>query len=471
MDDLAAFYRVMLRRIYTAFQHITYRGVPICKFNYYSFSWYIMQRWSTWSKANRAYWQDELSQLVDSEVYLWSDEPYHYDPHPGGVVLMQGRLGEYAALHLPQERFVLICPNQAAIDALQTTQPDLLFHNIEDHYRENPKTVETLIEQFAQVVTAHQGDSILGSPDLVQWYTEKMPDIVRSIDAVQYFFDHYPVGAVITVSTISEGIDDALNLIAKANRIPSLTFQHCIIEDTALFCHIPIVATKKLIWGNTTRKWYQKYGFPESRVSVIGSPRFDIIFNRKWRGKEKLCEMLGIDPAKKIMVYATGPDRNTLAPMVLKGLAAISDLFLILKLAPSENSAFSQYQELTKGFANCAVVRYDQLHLYDALSGADLFITNCSTAAIEAMMFNLPVITIEPYPPYFSYGDWGASLRTTDSTELNKIVSRLISDVSFRKQAVDLYQEFLANYCIPDGLATKRLFDEVELLCRTGGIA
>ena len=204
---------------------------------------------------------------------------------------------------------------------------------------------------------------------------------------------------------------------------------------------------------------------------MVGSPRFDIVFNQKWSGKEKLCQMLGTNPTKKIIVYAAQILRfnQTIAPIVFEGLKSIPELFLVMLLHPGEDPLI--YEHLTEGFNDCKIVRFGEISIYDALSGADFFITYFSTAALEAMLFKLPVITMEPVPPTFSFGDLGASLKVTNAAGLNQVVNRLISDETFRTNAIGRYRNFLSDYCIPDGLAAKRLFNEAELLCRTGGIA
>ncbi|HBF36355.1 MAG TPA: hypothetical protein DDW50_03455 [Firmicutes bacterium] len=471
MDEQTALKGLILRRFFSCFHSVDYHGASIGKYYYNQFLYHVLGQWDlTHAKENLPYWH-EINEMKDSDVYQWIDEPYPYDPHPGGLILMRGGFGDIASLYLPKERFILLSPNQAEVDLIKLNRPDLTAHNIENYYRENPTAVEALNQQIAAIIQNQKDDPLFGSTELLEWFKKQTPEIVRVFDAVQELFHNFHIGAVLTISSIV-WMDSALNLIARANRIPSLTLQHGLIFDRDLFCHTPINATKKMVWGNANREWYQKYGFPESRTSVIGSPRFDTIFNRKWCGKEKLHQILGIEPAQKIMVYATGTEMSTIVPIILNGLAAIPDLFLILSLHPSETPIISQYQQLTAGYFNCKVVRFGQISLYDSLSGADFFVTHCSTAALEAMLFKLPVITVEPSSSTcFSYGDLGASIRVSNSDELNQVVSRLIGDATYRANAVTQYQKFLSHYCIPDGTASKRLFEQVEHVCNTGGSA
>jgi hypothetical protein len=473
MNEINAYYYLVLHRFFEKFKSITYRGVAICKYTYYPFLNYLIGRRSTDPlKEDIFLWQDEISRLNESEIYGCLDEPYHYDPHPNGVILMRGGFGDLASLYLPKERIFLLSPNQAEVDLIKTNRPDLTAHNIENYYQENPNAVAKLTVEITQIIHEQKNDPILGSLSLEHWFASKISDIVRTLDATYLLFEKLNIGAVLTISSIY-WMDGALNLMAKANRIPSLTLQHGLIIDRDIIAHIPILATKKLVWGKATLEWYRKYGYPENRISVIGSPRFDIIFNRKWRNKEELCQLLGIVPSQKIMVYATRPSglSENVPSIVINGLKSIPELFLLILLHPSEGTLVEQYQQLTGDFPNCKVVRFGHITLYDALNGADFFITYDSTAALEAMLFKLPVITVEPSHVCFSYGDAGATIRVTSSAELNQIIKRLLADETYRTNASNQYQNFLSDYCIPDGSASKRLFAEVELLCQTGGTA
>ncbi|TCL69962.1 CDP-glycerol:poly(glycerophosphate) glycerophosphotransferase [Hydrogenispora ethanolica] len=462
-----SFYCVTLRRFFEAFQGVTYHRVPICHYVYRHFMSFIGEsRLQTYLP----YVQDEMRKIVNSQIYSWLDGPYPYDPHPEGVIVMRGGFGDNASLYLPHDRFFLISPNQAEVDLIKLNRPDLISHNIQNNYSDNPTAVSRLNRQIAKVIQNHKDDPLFGSLDLLHWFEKVIPDLVRVFDAVHSLFARLNVAAVLTISS-TYSMDGALNLIARSHRIPSFTVQHGLIAENDLFSHIPILATKKLVWGESFKKWYQQFGFPESRVGVIGSPRFDIVFNHQWCGPEKLRRMLGISPTLKVVVYATQIFRyaQTVTPIVLEGLRSIPNLFLVIMLHPGENPL--PHEQLAAGYPNCKVVRFGHISLYDALSGADIFITYYSTAALEAMFFKLPVITVEPIRPTFSFGALGASLKVTEAPQLQQVVQRLLGDESYRTNAVNQYQKFLAEFCIPDGSASKRLFAEIERLCHQGGIA
>ncbi len=467
MNEQTAFFYVVLPRFFKQFQSITYHGVPICRYAYRIF----MSFWSL-SRIQELLpsIQDEINNLSFEETCDRLDGPYRYEPHPDGIVLMRGGFGDIASLYLPKERFMMISPNQAEVDLMKLNRPDLMAHNIQNYYQENPEAVKSLNQQIAQVLGQLKDDPILGSPDLVKWFQTEIPEFVRTLDAVWELFEKFNIGAVLTISS-TYSMDGALNLVARAKGIPSFTVQHGLIAEHDLFDHIPILATKKLVWGKATLEWYQKFGYPESRVSVIGSPRFDIIFNHKWCGKEKLHQILGINQNQKIVVFGAQIIHfsQIIAPIILEGLKSIPDLFLLMLLHPGEKPL--PYQKLAEGYPYCKVVQFGNISLYDALSGADLFITYYSTAALEAMFFKLPVITVEPMPPTFSFGALGASLQVTNAVELHQVVHRVLNDETFRVNSINRYQDFLTQYCIPDGSSSKRLFEEIESISQTGGEA
>ena len=466
MNEKNALYSVILHRFFVAFKNVTYQRVAICQYVYRKFMSFIGEKRLN---AYYPYAQAEINQMVDSQIYSLLDGPYAYDPHPGGIILMRAGFGDIASAHLPRNRFYLISPSQAEVDVIKLNRPDLTAYNLQEDYRDNPVAVNELNRQIAEVVQEQHDDPLLGSRELQQWFERLVPEIVHVFDAVQGLFDQLDVAAVLTISS-TYSMDGAMNLIARAQRIPSLTLQHGLMAEHDLFAHIPVLAMKKMVWGSAIADWYQKFGFPASRVSAIGSPRFDVIFNQPWCGKPALCEKLGVDPTKKILIYAADILRieQIVTPVVLEGLQQIPDLVMVMLLHPGENG--SPHQRLAENYANCKVIPFGKISLYDALSGADIFATCYSTAALEAMFFKLPVVTVEPFAPTFSYGRLGASLMVTDAAELHRVITRLISDESFRNDAVQRYQDFLTQYCIPDGFASQRLFDEIRKLCDNGGV-
>jgi len=475
MNEETAYFAVMLRRFFTRFRTFTYRDVEIGKFVYYQFlANSLLAHWDlSWAKRNLPGIEEELAAVVDAEVHDWTDEPYAFDAHPGGTVLMRAGFGDIAAQYLPPERYYLLSPGQAEVDTIKLNRPDLVAHNIETLFQPNPTAVAALSAACARIVGEHPEDPILGSTLFRDWLLGCLPDLVVRFDAVQRLIEELNVGAVLTISAIDQ-FCSALNLVARANRIPSITLQHGLIIDDTLFCHVPVLATKKAVWGPATRDWYGHYGVPPTRLRVTGSPRFDVIHNQPWGGKEKLRRILGLGPEWRIAVHATEglPEARAIkvTGAVIEGLCGMENLFLLILMHPGEPGRLDLYRRMASAYRDCRVERFGHISLYEALSGADVFLTCYSTSALEAMLFQVPVVTVEPFVPIYSYGDLGACQRVRTAGELRQIAGRILGEDDFRRQAVDQSRPFLERYCLPDGSSSARLMREVEELCNQGGV-
>ncbi|HHU83195.1 MAG TPA: glycosyltransferase [Firmicutes bacterium] len=465
-----AYYGAILKRFFTLFRPVTYQNVPISKHLYYQCLGFINHRWGlAWSK--KKVFLEKMHELDAGQLFSYFDEPYVCKSNPEGIFLMRSGFGDIASLFLPPERYYLLSPFQAEVDVIKRNRPDLSVHNIENFLRPNPGAVRDLEKKITGLLEEEKQDPIFGSPHFLQWVLGRLPDLVTRFDAVQRIIEKLNVGAVLTISSI-HWFGSALNLIARANQIPSLTVQHGIIADSQLFCHLPVLATKKAVWGKGTKEWYLKFGTPETRVAVTGSPRFDMIFNREWSGQESLKKRLRIDPAYKIAVYATQPlggarIREVVAT-TLNGLNRIEDLFVLIMLHPYERKEL--YQQLAAANERCRVFSFGEVSLYDALNAADLFVTSFSTAALEAMMFNVPVVTVEPFPLNFSYGKSGAVFAARTAEELAFLARRVLSEEEFRQEVLEKARPFLKKHCVTDGFSSRRLVREMENLSRCGGV-
>lgn len=465
-----AYYGVLLKRFFTLFRPVTYQNVPISKHLYYQCLGFINHCWGL-APAKEKTFAREMHELEAGQLFSFLDEPYACKPNPEGVFLMRSGFGDIASLFLPPEKYYLLSPFPAEVEVVRRNRPDLTAHNIEELYHPNPGAVKELEKKITGLLAKEKRDPVFGSPRFLQWILGRLPDLVTRFDAVQRIIEKLNAGAVLTISSI-HWFGSALNLVARANQIPSLTVQHGIIADSQLFCHLPVLATKKAVWGRGTKEWYLKFGTPESRVVVTGSPRFDLIFNREWATRETLKKRLQIDPAYKIAVYATQPLGGArireVAAITLNGLAKIEGLFLLIMLHPYERK--EPYQQLAASNARCRVIPFGEVSLYDALNAADLFVTSFSTAALEAMMFNVPVVTVEPFPPNFSYSKSGAVFAARTAEELAGLARRILTEEDFRRAVLAKARPFLEKYCETDGSSARRLFQELETLSRCGGV-
>lgn len=177
-----------------------------------------------------------------------------------------------------------------------------------------------------------------------------------------------------------------------------------------------------------------KYSFvPKHKIRVVGVPHYDRYLNLKTQHqassiqhssrREAFCRSMKLDPAKKIVVFAPIGDRyirdNLLDKMVLEALSAM-DVNVLVRMPPSDyvnlsdwksGGAFVSFDYSGRGAPGGdkdrklnEVGREDDDRLAAELIYCDVVVTGQSTIAIDAMIFDKPVVIIhfdQEDRPYF----------------------------------------------------------------------
>lgn len=166
-----------------------------------------------------------------------------------------------------------------------------------------------------------------------------------------------------------------------------------------------------LVWNQAhVQDALQFHQIPINKLSVIGSPYFDCWFDTKWQelSYEQFCEMTNLDSSKPFVLYLVSSaniakDETWSIEEIAKEIAKkstggeLSDLQILVRPHP-EN--FVNVERLV-GMPNMAVYpkpgipqdkRLDMM--YYSLKFARAVIAINTTAMLESMIFNTPVITI-----------------------------------------------------------------------------
>lgn len=152
---------------------------------------------------------------------------------------------------------------------------------------------------------------------------------------------------------------------------------------------------------------------PEN-VYVSGIPHFDHYVNSSRGSREAFCARLGIDPKKRILLFAAiGETLNPTEWQVAQQLhAAIKegklpdDLLIVMRLHPTERGGIGKlkpdrhlvvddsktYVKGQRTFTE--ILRGDMEHFADSLYYADVVVTTCSTTTIDAAAFDTPSVNI-----------------------------------------------------------------------------
>lgn len=150
---------------------------------------------------------------------------------------------------------------------------------------------------------------------------------------------------------------------------------------------------------------------------------------------------------------------------VVNAVSEFPEKQLAIKLHPSEKIA--EYQQMLAGIenGNKAVLCQD-IDLYGLLRECDLLMTVHSTVALEAMILDKPVITINltGKPDVMPYAKSGAALGVYQQAELAPAIRKALYDPEVKRELEQKRESFVAEHAYKvDGQSSKRV---AELIVR-----
>ncbi len=269
--------------------------------------------------------------------------------------------------------------------------------------------------------------------------------------------------------------------VASSKGIPSVGIQHGAFSNYILCVHekgesrtgvaspgnCPI-PTKTLVYGPKYRRMLYNWNYPAGSVVVTGAQRFDrIVKNRDSFNKSRFCSSAGIDEKKKIIAFVTSPvpegDTEVMTSAVAEA-AAKTGAQLVVKLHPSESPDF--YDKIIRAANGRATILRD-VDLYEVLNACDIVVTHLSTAALEAMIFDKPVIMLNltGKPDRVDYAKKGAAFGVYKKGALLPVVRRLLRKGYYEKRRALVRSYIHENAYITDGNASSRMAKEIRSFC------
>ena len=224
-------------------------------------------------------------------------------------------------------------------------------------------------------------------------------------------------------------------LVATAS--PGLIFSEIPVLRTARRRSIPAMAVD-LSWDNLTNKFFPArqverlvlwnasmrdeactlHGYQPERVTVAGVPQFDSYFRGPRASRADFCARTGLDPSRRIITLATippskFPHHEFVIDRLIEAMesgAIREPADLLIRLHPRDDAQHYQkyagrpHVVVEKPFRQTATRSGDGMdidfmsentrHLADTLHHSDVVLNVASTMAIEAAIFDTPVINI-----------------------------------------------------------------------------
>jgi hypothetical protein len=322
----------------------------------------------------------------------------------------------------------------------------------------------------------------LVKPYLEDALTARIPAMARALAYRSTLYNALGVEGII----VNDDVQMIKRIDLAASRCPSLYVQHGVSGE--INGEDALTADMMAVWGEADAEKYAVRGNDRDRLAVTGNPKYDKILRcldappKAW--KDEVALALGLGDLSNLVVFATqvAPKRSAydtddeeevLAWAVCRAMAQFPRKRLIMKLHPNQRGREAAYREIARrcGLKDFGVVR--EIALSKLLAQCELFITESSTAAYEACLWDLPVLIVnltkrEDVVPYVR---GGVALGAYAEEDIVLMLKRLIESDQSRMELAANRKEFIRRHLYKtDGRATYRLAEVMARLLERGPV-
>lgn len=288
------------------------------------------------------------------------------------------------------------------------------------------------------------------------FYRKRIIEIIEYIKLIEKIYS-IEKPKLVVVSDENTDFGSLVVTIANKKGIPSLNVQHGMIMFNKVVTS-ELKATITAVFGPNDKNYLVENGLDAEKIVVTGQPRYDGLINSKLDRLNE-CKKLGLDPKKKICLFATQyavnkKDRvivDHVRQTIIETFKNRKDLQLIIKTHPSDNRNYRS--EIS---SNISVVDDIQLNwkLYNL---CDLVMVTSSTVALEALICGKPLIIVNMGND-IHYLKEGVALGATDKKELERAINLIFNDPKTLQNLARKRKTFIHNYSYKaDGRSTERV--------------
>lgn len=241
----------------------------------------------------------------------------------------------------------------------------------------------------------------------------------RELILLPFFYDDLDIGRYLKRVDVSNKI-----LVNLAYEQLHLARARDYVMPDGQFAHENLL---HCAWGDRFVEMLMRRGIPESRIRVIGHPRFDIYSHRSLLfTREELAAEFGLEADKdwvlvpynfnmayvgpgqvktlnsrgydvgQDLIDATAQARDAFTEMVTSLATRFPDKEVILRVHPAGYEASTIYAGLKDQHPNLHIISaYD---IANWIVQASVVLVWTSTSALEAIVAGVPVVSYEPYP-------------------------------------------------------------------------
>jgi hypothetical protein len=249
---------------------------------------------------------------------------------------------------------------------------------------------------------------------------------------------------------------------ASLRGIPSAIIQHGTID----YIWWPFVADFYYMWGEAHVEQMLHIDAPAERMKAVGMPATDRFFLRAENAQPKavskeapVCLLLSMTNG----ISAEPEIFRNYREFLMEAIRLIPSITWKVKFHPVEDDSF--YRGMGDEIYSRLKFHPRDLSLEQAVNDADIVTTVYSTAGMEAMVMNKPVIIAPATPRVHELAWWpsmGGGTYAVSAQDFQAQVTKLISDQEYRTRQITEQRHFLSKSFANQGHAAERIVDMLE---------
>ena len=250
---------------------------------------------------------------------------------------------------------------------------------------------------------------------------------------------------------------------AKRLGIPTAILQHGVMSDLSVW---PTYYDTFLAWGETFREQLLAQGAPPERIRVLGMPASDNLFARSIQSADKAKN----GKAQVCLVFSHTQDRieefalfEEFGQCLAETIRSTPEVKWKIKLHPAEDDSFYQERGISK-FGQLEILPRN-VSLEQAVEGATVVCTIRSTAGLQAMMLQKPLIVLDLSSlsgPPVTWPAQGGGIYAKNAFEFKSRLERLANDKEYACSILASQAEFLDKTFANKGKAAGAVVDFLE---------
>ena len=212
-------------------------------------------------------------------------------------------------------------------------------------------------------------------------------------------------------------------------------------------------SSKFFVWGGNDFKYYQKLGIDKSKISIVGSPKFDDYkLNNYTKNKQKII-LITPEPITEFSGHGTIELAEIYEKTIKKICNTINefkDIKIIVKLHPGQNDHNQNLMEIFKQIDPSIPIfqikpSKEIVHQCDLLLNITCESFDASTIMLEGLILEKPVLEILLDDNKYEISN-DAIISISYKDDLKKYIQNILFNQEFEKINIENQKKVLKNY-------------------------